>query len=329
MNLCSHKAFARKNCTLRAYVAPVTASFLLITSLCYSYYSYADVSNITEDNNSSVISISSTDERYSLVAEQAKLSDVLLELGKAADFKLKVFEQLSIEQQNWDYNSMPLSQLLTNLLRGYSTVMLYEEAHDKTLENNTRKLKELWLIASDDNSGVGEQSINNIEIKLEPPATRPIDYQNLTPQQQYEIAHIDNLEGLTGDDVIESLKLTLVTENDPVIRKRAVVALSDIGGTHVLDALESGLSDSSGEVRTQLAKSFAEINHQRSMLALGQLLMGDHDVKVRQEAVRALYQQNGPAARSFIEAALNDKDDSVKKVAGEILQQWPLAPENH
>ena len=61
------------------------------------------------------------------------------------------------------------------------------------------------------------------------------------------------------------------------------------------------------------------------MLLLGQMLIGDHDSQVRQQAVRSLYQQNTPAARSFVETAAKDKDPVVKKIAAEILQQWQPA----
>ena len=63
------------------------------------------------------------------------------------------------------------------------------------------------------------------------------------------------------------------------------------------------------------------------MLLLGQLLMGDHNAGVREQAVNALYQQSTLAAHTFIEAALKDKDQGVKKAASEILQQWHPEPD--
>lgn len=304
-------------------------SLLLVILIPFSFSSYADVGHASEYNESSIIDISFSEECYSLTAEQAQLVDILHELGKAADFKLKTFEELSHEQKSWKFHAMPLPQLLDNLLRGYSTVMLYEEKLDGPGDSNNRKLKELWLMTREDDTDLDEQSTINIEIKLDQEDAPLTRYRNLTAEQQYEITYIDNLEGLTSDDVIETLKQTLTDGKTPVIRKRAVTALSDIGGIRVLDALESGMGDSSGEVRTELAKTFAGIKHQRSMLLLGQMLVGGHDTEVRQQAIRALYQQNSPAARVFVEAALKDKDGSVKKVADKMLQQWELAPENY
>lgn len=303
-------------------------SLLLITFLFFPTHSDADVSDITNSSDSAAINISITDERFSLTANQAKLPDVLHELGKAADFKLKTFETTGYRQQDWSFQSMSLPRLLNNLLRDHSTVMLYEHTQDKTAGSDHLKLKELWLIAHGDNADLDEQSMINIEIQLE--QTVPLDNkQHLTPDQQYEITFIDNLEGLTSNDVIDTLAQTLKSDKDPVIRKRAVVALRDIGGTRVLDALESGMGDSAGDVRTELARSFAGIKHQRSMLLLGQMLVGDHDAVVRREAVRAMYQQDTLAAHTFVEAALKDKDDTVKKTAREILEQWEFTPENH
>jgi len=297
--------------------------FLFTIFLCFAFHGYAGASDVAENHNSNKIAVSSTGDVYSLVAEQAKLTDVLLELGKAAGFTFKAFEPLCIEQKSWNYASMPLIQLLNNLLRDYSTVMLYEEMQEKVSENKNRKLKELWLLTIKDNAGVEDQSIYNIEIQLEQADAvqnkSPGKLPALISEQQFEIAYIDNLEGLTSDDVIETLKLTLMTNKDPLVRQRAVAALSDIGGNRVLDALESGLGDSSAAVRVELAKSFAGISNQRSILALGQMLMGDKNTKVRKQALHALSTHDSPAAHAFAEAALNDKDDSVKETARKLL----------
>ena len=314
---------------LLTFKALSTGCLLLIAYILLPTHARAGDSITTNSSDFSAINISTTHELYSLTANQATLSDVLHELGEMADFKLKTFEEMSNAQQDWNFHSMPLTKLLTNLLRGYSTVMLYEETQVEPKQNDKLKLKELWLITQEDNADMDRQSSINIEIQLEQTETLANEQQHLTAEQLYEISYIDNLEGMTSDDVIATLEQTLMTDKDPLVRKRAVVALSDIGGTRVLDALESGLGDRSGDVRTELAKSFAGIKHQRSMLALGQLLMGDHDANVRQEAVRSLYQQNSPAAHTFIEAALKDKDAGVKKVAGEILRQWQLTLDDY
>lgn len=304
-NFCKHTWYAAKH-------------FLLIAVLCLPFDSHA-IDSDPGKADSSEISISSSGDGYALFAQQAKLSDILHELGAAADFELKLFETLDEEKADWKYEAMDLIQLLDNLLRDYNTLMLYEETQDKAQGNTGRKLKELWLIASDDSNTPAPPVTRNIEIELEQPEPATNKQQALTAEQQYEIKHIDNLEGLSGEDVIESLKQTLLTEQDPVIRKRAVSALGKIGGTQVLDALESGLADNSGEVRSELARSFARIQDQRSVLALGQMSVGDQDVKVRQQAIRGLAQQENPAARAFIEAALSDESKSVQEAARDYL----------
>jgi hypothetical protein len=313
---------------LRAYSMRSASSLLLVTFLCFFTHADTDAGNIKHSSGSTVINISVTDEAYSLNAKQAKLSAVLNELGKTAGFKLKTFDAAGYQNQDWQFRSMSLPRLLDNLLRGYSTVMLYEDMQDKTTANDRPKLKELWLIAQQDHADFHQPSNIHIEIQLEQAETFDHE-QQLTPEQRYEITFIDNLEGMTSDDVIDTLEQTLRSDKDPLIRKRAVTALSDIGGTRVLDALESGMGDRSADVRTELAKSFAGIKHQRSMLLLGQMLVGDHDAMVREQAVRSMYQQGTLAAHTFVEAALKDKNDTVKKTASEILQQWAFTPEDH
>lgn len=310
---------------IRIYWLKIRAAFavthlLVIAVLCFPFDTYADDSNLKNAGIAAEISIRLTGEGYTLSAQRAELADVLYELGKTADFKLKLFTNLSDKKSDWNYESMVLIQLLNNLLRDFNTVMLYEEMQNDARGNTNRKLKELWLIASKNNPGSAEPASINIEIQVEKTEPTTKKQQPLTAEQQFEITHIDKLEGLTGDDVIETLKQTLSTEQDPVIRIRAVTALGQIGGTEVLDALESGLGDYVGEVRIELAKSFAGIQNQRSILALGQMSVGDDDIKVRQQALRALARQDGPSARAFIEAALNDEAKSVQKVARELLQ---------
>lgn len=276
------------------------------------------------------IDVSLSDKGYTLIAPHAKLEYVLQELATEANFKLKLFEALNDEQKSWNFQAMSLTQLLDNLLRGYNTVMLYQEKVDVSANgssnNQNHALKELWLLSQKETTDPDRQSGINVEIKLEQETTVLISESKLTPEQQYEVNAIDSLEGLNGDDVIETLQQMLVGGEDSVVRQRAVTALGDIGGNRILDALETGMRDSSAEVRFALADTLAQIKDQRSMLLLGQMVMGDHDAEVRSYASRALYQQHDPVGRYFVEAATKDKANRVKKVAAEILQQWPVVP---
>ena len=295
---------------------------LLVVYTLYSNNLHAETGDLVKQDESAIIDISYSAEGYSLSARQVTLGTVLQQLSESAKFKLKIFNDIDDRLQSWRFQPMPLARLLENLTRGFSTVMLYEEKPASASNNTDRKIKEMWLIAHDDSHGSGENTNVSIEILPEQNDGRTSEYQNLTAEQQYEISFIDNLEGMTGSDIVDTLKQTLNNEDDPLIRKRAVTALGDIGGIGILDALETGMGDTSSAVRTELAKTIARIKDQRSMLLLGQLLMGDHNSQVRQQAVRGLYQQNTRAARSFIETALTDKDPAVKKIADEILQQW-------
>ncbi|MGB5395589.1 MAG: HEAT repeat domain-containing protein [Gammaproteobacteria bacterium] len=311
----------------RTCLMAATACLLMVISTSYSNKLHAETGAIIKPDESAVVDIMYSSQGYSVSATQATLGTVLQQLSKSAKFKLKLFDDISAEQKNWLLHSMPLTRLLENLTRGYSTVMLYEEEPAGASNNTDRKIKEMWVIARDDNQGSDEITSVNIEIVTEQNSERMSGYQNLTAEQQYEIAFIDNLEGMAGSDIVDTLQQTLADEADPLVRKRAVTALGDIGGTGVLDALETSMGDSSSDVRTELAKTLAGIKDQRSMLLLGQILMGDTNSQVRQQAVSGLYQQNTPAARSFVEAAATDRDPAVKKIADDILQLWLPATE--
>ena len=295
------------------------SGLLLILFLLIPFNLCADDSDQSETDGPADINVMSVEKGYTMMASRTKLSDLLFALGEVAGFKLKVFDPMSSVKKTWSYEAMPLDQIIANLLRDYSTVMLYEE----TKNNEQKKLKELWIIENRETDVIESQSMANVSIELK---IASAESQVFVSEQQSEITHIENLQGLTSDDVIESLKKTLLTDKNPLVRKRAVKALGDIGGTRVLDALESGLGDRSGEVRAELANSFAGIKHQRSMLALGQILLGSSEVKVRQQAIRALSRQINPAAQSFVQVALQDKNEAVRTVAKETLKSWDELP---
>lgn len=155
MSLCKTQMFANKIYWLQKSVVLVATLFLVIGILYFSPITYADTYADTHpasdgnstDNNASKISISSTGDNYSLSAKQAKLPDVLQELGEAADFEFKLFENSIVEtstiKTDWNFDAVPLNQLLNNLIRGYNTIMLYEDTKNVIQDNNNRKLKEL------------------------------------------------------------------------------------------------------------------------------------------------------------------------------------------
>lgn len=260
-----------------------------------------------------------THENYSLSVKQARLTDILSHLEQKTGIEIKAYTPIAGNYQDYSYQALPLDQILKNLLRDYSTVMVYEDEKTAIETSAGHRLKKLWILGADDSSSMPLHSAGDREDQ----GSLGRDNHDYLSQTQYrELAHIENLQGMTSDDVIETLKETLILNQDPVIRKKAVSALADIGGVRVLDALEAGLGDRSGEVRVELARSFAPIAHQRSLLALSQLLLGDMDSSVRIEAVRSLYKFNKPPARVLVESALNDINLGVKIVARTVLSHW-------
>ena len=314
MNPCEHNVYMRE-ASARFIVSVLIAFFVLFVFFSYWAETHAKGEHAAANDKGASINVWSSDDGYSLIAEQAHVTDILRALGSRAGFEVKILGAPRREYQDWRFDSVPLLRLLDNLLRGYNTVQIHEQDADRT-----RRLKELWLITRYDD--VAAQPGLTIKIELEQTETGTEERQQFTPEQQYQIDSIDDLQGMTGEDVIATLQRTLVDNDDPVVRARAAIALGDIGGTRVLGALEAGLGDSSGRVRSELARSFSSVKHQRSTLALGQMLMGDRDAQVRQQAVRSLRGQDSPAAYLFVEAALKDKDERVQEAASRILRQW-------
>ncbi len=257
--------------------------------------------------------------RYTVRAAHASVSDLLHAIGNAAGFKVRIFGHLDATKNTWSYRDVPLAKLVRDLSRGYSTVMLYRAA---TAGDAAERLSEFWIYAPD---AITQDQLADITIVSDMQDSRHAKPAGTKPQQDRKIQQIARLEGIAEHTVIDTLSQTLALEADPVVRRRAVAALADIGGTEVLAALEAGLGDRDPKVRSDVAQALGGITQARAIWALGQILFTDQDPAVRLVAVRALARHASPAARTFVENAQRDRSAEVREGARLALQQWPEA----
>ncbi len=271
---------------------------------------YANPSdNVFNKVTTQEISVQTNNGLCTLHAEHASLSQVLLSIGKELGFEVRIHGDISNSQQSWSYQAMPLADMVRNLVRDYSSVIIYQKSASP---NSTNELSEIWIYADNVSS---RQSSTPVEIQVQHSLSEEVDF--IDARRRTQVAQIDRLEGLHQQDVIDSLADIVRHEPDPIVRLRAVSALRDIGSGDVLSALEAGMSDASPEVRIEVAHAFGEAQDQRAILLLGQLLMGDKTSSVREAAVQSLLSYSSPAAHAFVEAAKQDRDEDVRKAANQ------------
>jgi len=281
-----------------------------ITLMGVSRFCYANPSDdVFNKVTTQEISVQTNNGLCSLHAEHASLSQVLFSIGKELGFEVRIHGDISDSQQSWSYQAMTLPDMVRNLVRDYSSVMIYQSQDNSS---TTNKLSELWVYADNVSS---HQSSTPVEIQVQHSLSEEDDF--IDARRRTQVAQIDRLKGLQQQDVIDSLAEIVRHEPDPIVRLRAVSALRDIGAGDVLSALEAGMSDASPKVRTEVAHAFGDTKDQRALLFLGQLLMGDKTASVREAAVQSLLGYSSPAAHAFVEAAKQDRDKDVRKAANQ------------
>ncbi len=126
---------------------------------------------------------------------------------------------------------------------------------------------------------------------------------------------IDRLTGLSDQYVVDSLKTALHSDSNPAVRRRAAVALEDIGGDPAANALEAGLGDDNPSIRIAVVTALGRIGSERAIMAIGQTIMGDPEPETRRAAVLALAGHEGGAVEAFLNAARKDDARVVREAA--------------
>ena len=132
------------------------------------------------------------------------------------------------------------------------------------------------------------------------------------------------LADVGDEEAIRALGRFLALDAEPAIRNEAALALGDIGSEAASQALALGLGDSDPDVRFQVVEAMGGVARQRTTLILGQVLFGETDPEVRMSAIAGLSRSRSEAAWAFLEAATEDPDPEVRKIANDLLAIWDL-----
>ena len=124
------------------------------------------------------------------------------------------------------------------------------------------------------------------------------------------------------DDVASTLVSLLTQDKNPDVRNLAAAGLGRIGTKQAAAALKKALVDNDRTVRRRAIFELGKIGGYEAALALGAVLSHDPDASVRRFAAHTLARLDSVAARSALEAAEADPENTARAAAGAALAEW-------
>ena len=242
-------------------------------------------------------------------ASGVRLDKILQAVGREAGFTTVIYGETTDQTDSWFLTAVPLLEGIRKLA-GVNGLMVINGP-----ESGGRTIKKLYIFMA------ATQTAD--EAAQQPPARieRYSRYRGDSVQGAGRLQAIERLEGLNSPDVVDSLEAALRTDADPAVRRRASVALEDIGGDAAVNALLTGLGDDVPAIRITVVNSLGRVGGDQAIMALGQTIMGDTDPEVRRAAVLALEGHEGGAVDAFIKAAAKDASPGVREATKMLIVQ--------
>jgi hypothetical protein len=244
----------------------------------------------------------------SVTAEGVSLIALMQEVAAAADFEVSGYGNLSGHTGSWTFSDMPLAKAIVKLLRDTNSIVTYRSGNN---EEEGAEITRIYLLGSSSDTA-SPIRIQTVEPGLD--GQMRLD-QAVEGDVETRLAAIERTEGLADEITLQDLAFALKHDPDPEVRIKAINALESIGGEAAVTALETGIGDQDVAVRKQLMQTFANLDDERIPLWIGQVLMSDPAPEVRLEAVKAVGRKEGNIAKSFLEAATEDRSTMVSEAA--------------
>jgi HEAT repeat protein len=147
-----------------------------------------------------------------------------------------------------------------------------------------------------------------------------------TPGQQ--VAEIQRLgreardaEPVAQQQITAELAQRLISETDPLLRERIVVALGPLPAPAATEALRQAVQDRNTSVRLRAVQAWEDRPAAEAVPVLAEVLASDTNTDVRLAATRALGQFRDPAAVRPLSVALEDSDPALQFRAVQSLKK--------
>lgn len=257
-------------------------------------------------NGSAQLDVSFDRGLLSLEARDAALARVLREVAQQADFKLQ-FRGSVNTPVTLSLDGVPLERGIRTLVGRNSLVIMHDSREVSSV-----------LVDVAYNAPI-------VAIEHNPPAfhLNHIYGDVARPDRLGRLRAIRQL-GRRGDaPAVKDLGLVLSLEQDPVLRRMAVIGLGSAGGNGAVTALTLALKDQDASVRTQTLRALRQIDGAVAQAALIDAL-GDEAPMVRAQAVRVLGQRGGDdAIEALRDVLLDEADSSIRREAVVALSNLP------
>jgi hypothetical protein len=279
-----------------------------------------------------------------LEANGAPLGEVLLAIGKAGAFEVvlrggfatPVYETIA---------DRPLEDAILSLVGDHSVVVVHDDqdsasavaglAEIRVVENPALAASEdatspdPWRDGAEagqddaDEAPMDRETFRLANLALPPPTREDILVELSDPDQAARVAAIPKVGSLSPRKAVAILSDIFAQDEDPLVRSRAVAALTRLEGPGVRSLLRDwALADEDAELRMQALNALASSRGNRSINILGQALRQDREPDVRLVAIEALGRVGGERARRAL-ARARDLDPAISLAAEETLAAWP------
>lgn len=244
---------------------------------------------------------------FTLDAADAPLDDVVRAIGERAGIQV-VIEGVLDAPVARSLVAVPLEAGLRRLLGDLPHVMLFAPSAPGEAQ---RRLLEVRVYGWPDRHG----------LPPDPAARGPSAahlFQGERPQRMEAIRELAR----AGDPrAVPPLGRVLERDTDPGIRGEAARALGEIGVTAAVPALRGALDDKNQSVRIRAIRALARIDGADATGVLGDVLLDGPERRSRLVAAWALGRQGGPVAEAFLQAALQDPDELIRRGVNHALSE--------
>jgi hypothetical protein len=285
-----------------------------------------------------------------LRADGAPLAEVLRAIGRAGGFEVALRGTLAAPVSA-SFADRPLEDAIRGLVAGHSLVVRRDPAAAAAalteilvIENPavagsdhaTPDARPEPEVAPDDaaeaaaEDAAGElmdrEAFRLANTGTPPPTREDILFELDDPDQSARVAAVPKVGALAPRAAVNVLAGVLAAEEDPLVRSRAVAALTRLDAPGARGLLRArALDDDDPGLRMQALNALAASSRDRSVNVLAQALRQDPEPRVRAAAIRALGRLGGDWSRRILERAARDLDPATSLAAEQALAAWPEA----
>lgn len=262
-----------------------------------------------------IMEISFQNNLISAELADAPLIDVLEKIRQEFGFKVHFHGDLT-ELITLSFTDVSLEKCL-RLLTANQSLSVATRATTKTAEQNgAKQIAEIWVL-SRNTAPKRSTGVNGPSVKA---AASPAP---LPDQSGDGVADSQLISELADEQGQENISLEQVLNNPEAERssqRAAINKLAAIGDAASVAAMARFLGHEDKEIRQLLVNGVSSVQNEEAVLALGQVISSESDPEIRKIAVAALGKRIDDAiAKAFLEEALNDADDEIKTLAGQLL----------